>query len=124
MSPFPYRTVSVPNRVRTVPCPYRIRTAIATVTVPFFSLTFGSAKFSGTSRAAYRTIKIYNVYLYTGPILFRYRDPYRTKTGTVRIAVLNNKRITVSILVRYGSRSNTKMRTVKINKFCGSFQLF
>ena len=36
------------------------------------------------------------------------REPYRTKTGTVRIAVrfavLNNKRIMVSILVRYGSR--------------------
>ena len=47
------------------------------------------------------------------------REPYRTKTGTVRIAVrfavLNNKRIMVSILVRYGSRSNTKTRTVKIN---------
>ena len=39
----------------------------------------------------------------------------RTKTGSVRFAVLNNKRITVSILVRYGSRSNTKTRTVKIN---------
>ena len=31
------------------------------------------------------------------------------------VTVLNNKRITVSILVRYGSRSNTKMRTVTIN---------
>ncbi len=63
----------------------------------------------------FRTVKIYNFYLYTRPILLRYRDPYRTKTGTVRIAVLNNKRIMVSILVRYGSRSNTKTRTVKIN---------
>ena len=30
-------------------------------------------------------------------------------------AVLNNKRITVPTLVRYGSRSNTKMQTVKTN---------
>ena len=47
------------------------------------------------------------------------REPYRTSFGAVRIAVwfavLNNKRITVYILVRYGSRSNTKKRTVKIN---------
>ena len=35
----------------------------------------------------------------------------------VRLAVLNNNRITVPILVRYGSRSNNKMRTVKINGF-------
>ena len=32
----------------------------------------------------------------------------------VLFAVLNNKRLTVPILVRYGSRSNTKKRTVKI----------
>ena len=29
--------------------------------------------------------------------------------------VINTKQITVGILARYGSRSNTKMRTVKIN---------
>ena len=61
----------------------------------------------------------YNVYLYTVPILLRYREPYRTSFGTVRIAVrlafLNSKRITVPILVRYGSRSNTKKQTVTIN---------
>ena len=33
----------------------------------------------------------------------------------MRFAVLNNKRITVPTLVRYGSRSNTKMQTVKTN---------
>ncbi len=48
-----------------------------------------------------------------------HRDPYCISFGAVRIAVrfavLNNKRITVSILVRYGSRSNTKTRTVTIN---------
>ena len=34
--------------------------------------------------------------------------------GAVRFAVLNTKRLTMPILVRYGSRSNTKKRTVKI----------
>ena len=65
------------------------------------------------------TSKFANVYLYTVPILLRYREPYNTSFGAVRIAlrfaVLNSKRITVLILVRYGSRSNTKMRTVKVN---------
>ena len=32
----------------------------------------------------------------------------------VRFAVLNNKRITVTIFMQFGSRSNTKKRTVKI----------
>ncbi len=48
-------------------------------------------------------------------VFYRDHDRYRTVRGAVWIAVLNNKRITVYILVWYGSRSNTKMRTVTIN---------
>ena len=43
------------------------------------------------------------------------RELYRINFGAVRIAVLKHKRITVPHLVRCGSRSNIKMRTVKIN---------
>ena len=88
MSPFPYRTVSVQNWCGVV---------------------------RGTATKLVRCIDKRFKFVWYGT----QREPYRTKTGTVRIAVrfavLNNKRITVSILVRYGSRSNTKMRTVKIN---------
>ena len=129
LAPYRVRTVSVPFSVFfTVP----FFTASATVTVPFFSLTVGSVKRTEPSiltvrilifdREPYRTkvgIQIYTAYLYTVPILLRHREPYRTSFGAVRIAVrfavLNNKRITVPTLVRYGSRSNTKMQTVKTN---------
>ena len=51
------------------------------------------------------------------PYFIKDREPYRTKItpfGEVRFAVLNTKRLTVPILVRYGSRSNTKKRTATI----------
>jgi hypothetical protein len=104
-----FATVPCPYRI--VPCPYRfpffMRSQSQIVTVPFFSQTFCFL------------VKRTEPLILTVRFLVFDREPYRTKTGTVRIAVrfgvLNNKRIMVSILVRYGSRSNTKKRTVKIN---------
>ncbi len=93
----PYRTVSVPYRDRTVSVPYRV----CTVSVPYRDRTVPHQNWCGTDRAAYRTIKIYNVYLYTGPILLRYREPYRTKTGAVRFAVRARYG---TVRTRYGSK--------------------
>jgi hypothetical protein len=50
--------------------------------------------------------------------IFEAREPCRTKIqtddGPPMFAVLNTKRLKVPVLLRYGSRSNTKKRTVKI----------
>ena len=113
--PCPYRVRTVPYRVRTVPVTFSVffyRTvfcAIATVTVPFFSLTVGSAK---------RTEPL----ILTVRILVFYREPYRTKMGTVirlllrtanrtairTIQIYNVYLYTVPILLRYGSRCGSR----------------
>ena len=88
-----------PYRVRTVPFSVFFTvpffTAIATVTVPFFSLTVGSAK---------RTEPL----ILTVRVLVFDREPYRTKMETViRLLLRTANRTairTVPVLVRYGSR--------------------
>ncbi len=109
LSPFPYHTVSVP---RSRPLPYRFLSLtvgsakpteqlILTVRVLVFDRepyrtkmeTIMSVPYQfccDTIRAVYRTLKIYNVYLYTGPIMLRYRIRTAPK------------------LVRYGSRCGSR----------------
>jgi hypothetical protein len=104
-------TVSVPFSVFfTVP----FFTAIATVTVPFFILTVRSAKRTEplilTVRILVFDLEPYRTKMGTVFMLTvtedrePHRDPYRTSFSAIRIAVrfavLNNKRITVPILVR------------------------
>ena len=111
---------------RTVP----FFTAIATVTVPFFSLTVRSEKrtkpkvltvrFLVFDRESYCTkistviclwVRTANRTAPNGvrhPFIFKDReprcDPYRTKIGAVRLTVPNNKLTTVPLLERCGLR--------------------
>ena len=72
------------------------------------------------ARHGSRTVQIHNVYLYTEPKLavwfavLKYKRMTVHHFGAVRFVVLNTKRLTLPILVRYGSRTNTKKQTVKI----------
>ncbi len=78
-------------------------TAIATVTVPFFSLTVGSAK---------RTEQL----ILTVRVLVFDHEPYRTKMETIiRLLLRTANRTairTVPVLVRYGSRYRIKIGLV------------
>ncbi len=119
-----------------------VRICYRTVSVPFFRLTVRSAKrteplivtvrFLVFDREPYRTKMetVIRLLLRTAihvivPYRVSYREPYRTKTGAVRFAVPQHNwyGVQINVVNLYGtvrsasnsSRSNTKMRTVKIN---------
>ena len=86
----PYRTVSVPFSVLFTGQFY---TAIATVTVPFFSLTVISGK---------RTEPL----IFTVRLFVFDREPYRTKMGTVNRLTLRTAPHHLAMAVRCGSPSS------------------
>jgi hypothetical protein len=98
---------AIPNRIcyRTVSVPFSVFftvsffTAIATVSVPFFSLTVGSAK---------RTEPL----IVTVRFLVFDREPYRTKMETVIRLLLRTAIRTAPKLVRYGSWYRNKIGPV------------